>query len=59
MVGHRSVYPSQRLGIAKTRSVRVRRGAELGEMPEVAVRPTGLRRLRAIAAALRRLHPRA
>jgi H+/Cl- antiporter ClcA len=54
MVGHRSVYPSQVLAIAKTPSVRVRAGETLGELGDVEVRPTGLRRLRARLRALRR-----
>jgi hypothetical protein len=52
MVGHRSVYPSQVLATAKSPSVRVRPGVELGGHAEVEVRPLRLRRLRVIGRAL-------
>jgi H+/Cl- antiporter ClcA len=54
IVGHRSVYPSQVLGIAKAKSLRVQRGAELGSVGGVDVRPVRLRRTAAILKALRR-----
>ena len=54
IVGHRSVYPSQVLGIAKARSLRVQRGAELGSVGGVDVRPVRLRRTAAILKGLRR-----
>ena len=38
MSGHRSVYPSQVLGMPKTRSLNVRRGVELGGLSEVDAR---------------------
>jgi H+/Cl- antiporter ClcA len=38
MSGHRSVYPSQVLGMPKTRSLSLRRGAEMGDEPEIDAR---------------------
>jgi len=43
MSGHRSVYPSQVLGMPKTRSLNLRRGAELGGLAEVDARPARVR----------------
>ncbi len=54
IVGHRSVYPSQVLGMSKARSVRVKAGAELGSVSGVDVRPLRLRRTAAIFKALRK-----
>jgi H+/Cl- antiporter ClcA len=57
MSGHRSVYPSQVLGIPKTRSLSLRRGAEVGDGAEIDAR-VALARWRAFRRALRRLrHP--
>lgn len=58
MVGHRSVYPSQVLATAKTKGVRVRRGAEPRGEGEVEVRPVRFRRLRVIARLLATLYLR-
>jgi len=58
MVGHRSVYPSQILGIAKTRSIRVPRGGEVGDLVGLETRPLRLRRLAVVGKALRRLGSR-
>ena len=46
IVGHRSVYPSQVLAIAKTPSIWVPRGVDVAGLGEIVVRPSGLRRLR-------------
>ncbi len=54
MVRHRSVYPSQVLGMSKARSVRVPAGAELGSVRGVEVPPVRLRRTATILKALRR-----
>ena len=54
IVGHRSVYPSQILGMSKARSVRVQAGAELGSVRGVDVRRVRLRRTAAILKALRK-----
>jgi H+/Cl- antiporter ClcA len=54
IVGHRSVYPSQVLGMSKARSVRVQAGAELGSVRGVDVRPVRLRRTATILKALRK-----
>lgn len=53
-LGHRSMYPSQILGIAKTRSVRVPAGADVGSLKEIRIRPS-FRRLRLLLRAFRRL----
>ncbi len=52
MVGHRSVYPSQVVAVAKTPSVRIRLGQEVAA-GGVEVRPRALRRLQAVSRALR------
>jgi H+/Cl- antiporter ClcA len=57
IVGHRSVYPSQILGIAKTRSVRVAAGVDLASMDEIRIRPTS-RRLHRLLRVLRRAERR-
>jgi H+/Cl- antiporter ClcA len=57
IVGHRSVYPSQILGMAKTRSVRVTAGVDLANMDEIRIRPTS-RRLHRLMRALRRARRR-
>ena len=54
MSGHRSVYPSQVLGVPKTGSLSLRRGAELGEGAEIDARRARLR-WRAFRRSLRRL----
>jgi H+/Cl- antiporter ClcA len=43
MSGHRSVYPSQVLGMPKTGSLSLRRGVELGEATEIDARRARLR----------------
>jgi len=55
MVGHRSVYPSQILGMAKTRSIRVPSGGEVGDLVSLKTRRLRLRRLAVVGKALRRL----
>lgn len=54
MAGHRSVYPSQLLGMAKTRSVRVPQRTEIGALGAVDVRPLRFPRLALLARARRR-----
>jgi H+/Cl- antiporter ClcA len=54
VVGHRSVYPSQVLAIAKTSSVRVGAGEALAAHGDLQVRPSALRRRRARRRAARR-----
>jgi H+/Cl- antiporter ClcA len=44
MVGHRSVYPSQVLSMAKTPSVRIRQGVEIARHGQVVLRPSGVMR---------------
>ena len=58
MVGHRSVYPSQILGIAKTLSVRIPRRVEVGDLVGLKTRRWRLRRLVVIGKALRRVGAR-
>ena len=58
MAGHRSVYPSQILGMAKTRSIRVPRGGEVGDLVGLKTRRWRLRRLVVIGKALRRVGAR-
>jgi H+/Cl- antiporter ClcA len=53
MSGHRSVYPSQVLGLPKTRSLAVRRGVELGAQTPIDAR-LALVRWRAFTRILRR-----
>jgi len=53
IVGHRSVYPSQILGVAKTRSVRVPAGTDVGSLEDIRIRPS-LHRLHLLLRALRR-----
>ena len=55
MVGHRSVYPSQILGIAKTLSVRIPRRVEVGDLAGYDASPLRFPRLTLIAKVLRRL----
>lgn len=55
MVGHRGVYPSQILGIAKARSIRVPSGGEVGDLVNLKTRRLRLRRLALVGKALRRL----
>ena len=43
IVGHRSVYPSQILGVAKTRSLRVPAGTEVGSLEDIQMRPSSHR----------------
>jgi H+/Cl- antiporter ClcA len=43
MSGHRSVYPSQVLGMPKTRSLSVRRGVEMGDEPAIDARIARMR----------------
>jgi H+/Cl- antiporter ClcA len=62
IVGHRSVYPSQILGVAKTRSLRVPRGVDIGSFEGAPVpRPSSslLRWLLRLLAARRRAGPTA
>lgn len=54
VVGHRSVYPSQVVAIAKSASVRVQRGAELRGEVAMEVRLARFRRIRLLARALAR-----
>jgi len=54
MSGHRSVYPSQVLGVPKTRSLSLRRGADLGATPAIDAR-LALVRWRAFRRLLARL----
>jgi chloride channel protein, CIC family len=54
MSGHRSVYPSQVLGTSKTRSLSVRRGADMGDAPVIDARLARVR-MRALQRLLRRL----
>ena len=54
MSGHRSVYPSQVLGVPKTRSLSVRQGAGLGDAPIIDARLARVR-WRALQRLLRRL----
>lgn len=60
MSGHRSVYPSQVLGMPKTHSLGLRRGVEMGGAAEIDTR-LALARGRAFRRALRgfRRRPRA
>jgi H+/Cl- antiporter ClcA len=53
LVGHRSVYPSQILGVAKTRSVRVPAGVDVGSLEDIRIRPS-FRRLHRLLRAFRR-----
>ena len=57
MSGHRSVYPSQVLGMPKTRSLGLRRGMEMGDVSEVDARLARVR-WRAFRRLLRRLRGR-
>jgi hypothetical protein len=57
MSDHRSVYPSQVLGMPKTRSLSLRRGVELRGEAEIDARLARVR-WRAFRRALRRLHRR-
>lgn len=43
MSGHRSVYPSQVLGMVKTRSLGLRRGVEMRGVAKIAARPARVR----------------
>ncbi len=54
MVGHRSVYPSQVLAMAKTPSVRIRRGVAVSGQAAADVRFVGVRRLQLFWRALLR-----
>jgi len=53
IVGHRSVYPSQILGVAKTRSVRIPAGVDVGSLEDIRIRPS-FRRLGLLLRAFRR-----
>lgn len=57
MSGHRSVYPSQVLGMAKTRSLSMPRGMELGGLSQIDARPAQVR-WRAFKRLLRRVRRR-
>jgi len=57
VVGHRSVYPSQILGMAKAARIRARAGLEVGRQGELRIRALRLRRLRVLVRAARRRRP--
>jgi len=40
IVGHRGVYPSEILGVAKTRSVQVPAGVDVGSLENIRIRPS-------------------